>query len=183
MDSPFHAFSAGARARADPNINPVGAEYILMDKICGVPLYTRWDALRGDNVRTVIDQVIAMEQRFAWYRFSQIGSLFYKEDVEPALRERPLYEAGNEADNEGAERFRIGPLVDWAVWRGSRASMDADRGPCAYLYLDSRWSGANVFMQGRIHCRTSEVSSVSSSSGCDSTISPTTEICRPISTF
>ncbi|OBZ65402.1 Altered inheritance of mitochondria protein 9, mitochondrial [Grifola frondosa] len=115
-------------ARPDTNVNPVGAEYILMEKIRGDPLYTRWDGIRGNDMRTVVEQVINMEQRFVWHRFSQIGSLFYKEDVEPALRDRPLYAAGD-ADDEASERFRVGPLVDWAIWRGSRASLDIDRGP------------------------------------------------------
>ena len=73
-----------------------------------------------------------MERAFVCRRFSQIGSLYYKEDVEPALQGRPLYAEGAEVedDDDASVRFRIGPYVDWEVWRGTRANLEADRGPC-----------------------------------------------------
>ena len=79
----------------------------------------------------LITQVNAMERAFVCRRFSQIGSLYYKEDVEPELQGRPLYADGAEDDDDDASvRFRIGPYVDWEVWRGTRANLEADRGPC-----------------------------------------------------
>lgn len=71
-----------------------------------------------------------METRLAQRPFSHIGSVYYKEDVAPSLQERPLYDAGVEPDKDEHEKFRIGPLVDWTIWRGSRALLDVDRGPC-----------------------------------------------------
>lgn len=115
-------------ARADPATNPVGAEYILMEKAKGDVLHTRWDDVKGEAARGVIEQTMAIEQRFAFGAFSQIGSLYYKEDVDEALQTRPLYAGGNDGPDQ--DKYRIGPLVDWDVWRGSRAALNVNRGPC-----------------------------------------------------
>ncbi|KAG6375038.1 kinase-like domain-containing protein [Boletus reticuloceps] len=53
--------------------------------------------------------------------------LFYKEDVSTELQQRPLYAEGIEGG--GSDRFRIGPCVDWDIWRGERSRLNADRGP------------------------------------------------------
>ena len=74
-----------------------------------------------------------MERAFVSRRFSQIGSLCYKEDVEPALQARPLY-AEDAEDDDASVRFRIGPYVDWNVWRGTRANLEADLGPCMFNF-------------------------------------------------
>lgn len=105
----------------------VGVECILMKKMQGDELHRRYKNLRSEGVK-LLDQVIGMERAFVGRRFSQIGSLYYKEDVEPGLQARPLYADG--VDDDAFDRFRIGPCVDWDLWRGRRADIDLDRGPC-----------------------------------------------------
>ena len=114
----------------------VGAEYILMEKVGGVEVHQRYKDLRSEGFE-LITQVTAMERAFVSRRFSQIGSLYYKEDVEPELQGRPLYADGAEVDedDDASVRFRIGPYVDWEVWRGTRANLEADRGPCMCFIL------------------------------------------------
>ncbi|KAI0340144.1 hypothetical protein BDW22DRAFT_1360672 [Trametopsis cervina] len=129
----------GWNARTDPAVNPVGAEYILMEKAQGDILHSRWDDLQGKMSTDLIHQMIGLEQRFAWYKFSQIGSLYYREDVESHLQDRPLYAPGTDTTYGQPERFRIGPLVDWDIWRGSRAALSVDRGP---------WPDAVSYLQG-----------------------------------
>jgi hypothetical protein len=109
----------------------VGVEYILMEKVEGVELHHRYKNLRSEGFE-LTNQVNAMERAFASRRFSQIGGLYYKEDVEPALQARPLY-AEDGYDDDASTRFRIGPYVDWDVWRGKRACVEADRGPCKFV--------------------------------------------------
>ena len=65
-----------------------------------------------------------MERDFVCRRFSPIGSLYYTEDVEPALQGRPLYAEG--AEDDASVRFRIGPYDVRDVWRGTRAKVEAD---------------------------------------------------------
>jgi hypothetical protein len=116
----------------------VGVEYILMEKVEGVELHQRYKNLRSEAL-DLISQVCAMERSFVSRRFSQIGSLYYKEDVEPALQARPLYaEGGYDDDSDASARFRIGPYVEWDIWRGTRAYVEADRGPCKFVLAEMR---------------------------------------------
>ncbi|CAL1693832.1 unnamed protein product [Somion occarium] len=106
----------------------VGAEYILMEKIDGVVLSASWTKLKGQDAVDMMEQLISCEQSFSRHKFSQIGSLYYKEDVAPALQGRRLY-ADGVPDNEASDRFRIGPLAMWEVWCGRRVNITLDRGP------------------------------------------------------
>ena len=63
----------------------VGAEYILMEKIEGVQIHQRYNDFRSEGFE-LINQVNAMERAFVSRLFSQIGSIYYKEDVKPALQ-------------------------------------------------------------------------------------------------
>ncbi|KAH0834678.1 hypothetical protein J3R83DRAFT_10202 [Lanmaoa asiatica] len=80
-------------------------------------LYKRMHNFRREATHFV-DQLVDVECKFVRYRFSQIGSLYYKEDVSPELQQRPLYAEGEEGG--GSDRFRIGPCVEWDIWRGKR---------------------------------------------------------------
>ncbi|KAH7889320.1 kinase-like domain-containing protein [Phlebopus sp. FC_14] len=115
------------RWNADADASEVGTEYILMEHVQGVELYQRKQNF-GKEGRAFVDNIVDIECKFTRRRFSQIGSLYYKEDVSPALQERPLYAEG-EQDGDGSDRFRIGPYVEWDIWRGKRSDIRADRGP------------------------------------------------------
>ncbi|KAI0076860.1 hypothetical protein K474DRAFT_1707795 [Panus rudis PR-1116 ss-1] len=116
--------------------NPVGTPFILFEFIPGVRLLDRWDQsdLKGDNVKPMISGLASHETMLLQEPFSQIGSIFFAEDVSEELRARPLYRPGEEpADNILAKRlarkYRIGPLVDRDWWRGEYGKVDAHRGP------------------------------------------------------
>jgi hypothetical protein len=112
----------------------MGRTWELMEKIEGVELRRRYKNLRSEGVE-LLNQVNGIERGFVSRRFSQIGSLYYKEDVEPALQARRLY-ADGEDDDDASERFRIGPCVDWDMWRGTRAAVELDRGPCKIVVVN-----------------------------------------------
>lgn len=116
---------------ADADASEVGTEYILMEHVQGVELQKRMSKFKREATHFV-DQLIDVECKFARYRFSQIGSLYYKEDVSPELQQRPLYAEGVEGG--GSDRFRIGPYVDWDIWRGKRSHLDVDHGPCQFRF-------------------------------------------------
>ena len=112
------------------NSDEVGSEYIIMDKSVGVELQTLWEDMSGPMTINTIKEVLDMESKFSSSRFSQIGGIYYKNDVHSSIRDRPLYPEGVDV-NEGSDLFRIGPLPDWDTWRGERALLvDVDRGPC-----------------------------------------------------
>ena len=49
--------------------------------------------------------------------FSQYGSIYYKEDVDPLLQVRPLYAEGQPHD-DCLERFHFGPSIERRFYRG-----------------------------------------------------------------
>ncbi|CAE6492989.1 unnamed protein product [Rhizoctonia solani] len=107
---------------------PVGVEFILMRPSPGAELRKHWDSISEEAAKGVIDQVLDTELKFTRHHFSQIGSIYYVDDVEPSLRQRPLYRDGDGSE-PGADRFRIGPSTEWVLWRGARAELEVERGP------------------------------------------------------
>ncbi|KAG9036864.1 Phosphotransferase enzyme [Tulasnella sp. JGI-2019a] len=110
---------------------PVGCEFILMDVVDDMEFHDlarRSDTSLNELSKTVRDTA-AMLQTLCQAPFSQIGSLYYKEDVSPELQRRPLYATGAPASLGGADRFRIGPSVGSEFWSGSREHLLVDRGP------------------------------------------------------
>lgn len=111
---------------------PVGAEYIMYERIPGVPLYHHDKnelLLEDDPFVDIIPVMQRIETRLALTFFSRMGSIYYKEDVHESLRDQPLYHH-QEKNNANSARFCIGPTVDREFWRGGRAHLNLDRGPC-----------------------------------------------------
>jgi hypothetical protein len=118
---------------ADRNsVNRVGADYIIMEEVAGVCLGLRWKKfLNADDVEPILTSVLDVEAKFQTLRFSQIGSLYFKEDVSEELQSLPLFSENKDARIEQfSEKYRIGPIIDRQWWRGERACLDLDRGPC-----------------------------------------------------
>jgi hypothetical protein len=107
--------------------NDVGCEYIIMEECEGELLATMLES--SSDASQFPFNIAKLMSDMAAIPFSQYGSLFYKEDVEPELQARPLYEGGLQPD-DSSERFRIGPSVERRFYRGERAHMPLDRGPC-----------------------------------------------------
>lgn len=120
----------------DANTNPVGAEYIVMEKSPGIDLRTRWPFIEnGSEIKPLLQDFIEIEKKFERVSFSQVGSLYFKEDVSPELQAPPLLGPDVDLDCDevikvAAEKYRIGPITDRQWWRGGRAELDIDRGPC-----------------------------------------------------
>ncbi|KAI8972250.1 hypothetical protein BD414DRAFT_581422 [Trametes punicea] len=116
-------------SRAESSL--VGIEYILYEKVPGVQLALLDNddlPLEDDPFVDVLMGLLAIESRLSQTAFSQIGSIYYKEDVPEPLRNRPLY-ADWIVPKANSERFCIGPTVDREFWRAGRAALDIDRGP------------------------------------------------------
>ncbi|KAF8898262.1 hypothetical protein CPB84DRAFT_1155779 [Gymnopilus junonius] len=101
----------------------VGTEYIIMEKCPGETL-----PLDKPAPGSTIIAAQTLMDLLAGIPFSQYGSIYYKEDVDAALKERPLYADPNILD-ECSKRFRIGPSAERRFYRGGRAKLNIDRGP------------------------------------------------------
>ena len=117
------------------SINRVGADYIIMEEVAGVRLGLRWTKfVHSDDVKPILTGLLDVEANFQRLRFSHIGSLYFKEDVSEELQSLPLFSKNDDAHvAQFSERYRIGPLIDRQWWRGERARLDLDRGPCKCL--------------------------------------------------
>ncbi|CDM26530.1 Protein kinase-like domain [Penicillium roqueforti FM164] len=93
--------------------NPLGAEYIIMEKQSGV----------------VLNDLVDIERRLAATKFSKFGSLYYKDDLpDNSDSTSPLY-----LDSTGSEvrskTFAIGPTNHRSFFDFGRGELDIERGP------------------------------------------------------
>jgi hypothetical protein len=112
--------------------NPVGAEFIIMEKICGVALAETWATMNTLERYKIIDQVVQVEKELANIVFPAYGSLFLRESLPATIRQHPL---PSELDPEGL--FCIGPSCNRTWWHGNFVDMlwpvSQDVGPCMYI--------------------------------------------------
>ncbi|KAL8851640.1 MAG: hypothetical protein Q9221_003477 [Calogaya cf. arnoldii] len=104
--------------------NPVGAEYIIMEKVSGKPLRTCWHSLTRDDKFKIIDQIVQIEAALLTIELPAAGSIYHKKDLDPKTTTVAI--AGMPVDTD----FCIGPSAATSWWLGERANLDLDRGPC-----------------------------------------------------
>lgn len=110
--------------------NPVGAEYIIMEKMQGDSLASGWSSLSTKELAELIEKIVDIESRLFSARFSEHGSFYYKEDLEEEAREN----RSNEQNGVDllSDQFAIGPIVNRSFWAEERDQMALDRGPCLF---------------------------------------------------
>ncbi|GAB1197527.1 hypothetical protein APSETT444_006823 [Aspergillus pseudonomiae] len=97
--------------------NPVGAEYILMERVEGESLSSRWLSLTTDEVKDIMTQIADMERKIFDFRFPAYGSLYHKKDLD------------GETQIPIVEDFVVGPVSTRQFWHGERSKTEIDRGP------------------------------------------------------
>ena len=115
--------------------NPVGAEYIIMEKQPGVILNDVWDNMTGSQKAEILKQVIGTEKKLASTRFTKFGSLYYKQDVPESDSATPLFFDGN-GDAVHSTEFEIGPTNHRSFFDFEKGALDIDRGPCMFPLYD-----------------------------------------------
>ena len=121
-------------AWSSDSANPVGAEYIIMDKIRGVTLVERWETMNTLERYKVIDRIVEMEKELKDIKSPAYGSLFLRDSLPHACHNHPL-----PPDLDPDELFCIGPSCSRAVLQNSSKDISQpDVGPCEFgsLYLD-----------------------------------------------
>lgn len=112
---------------ADPS-NPVGAEYIIMQKAPGIQLFKVWDDITEVDRLNLIKGLTQLENQFAAIRFPAYGSLYFRHSISKAM-ERILLDSS--VDPTGL--FCVGPACGPA-WTNDISPADIqpdiDAGPC-----------------------------------------------------
>jgi hypothetical protein len=106
--------------------NSVGVEYIIMQKVGGVPLSDIWWSLRGRQMLTVIEQLVQFQSKMFKTPLSSYGSLYFKTSL-------PLGQ-GNSPGGTDYDNWCLGPVTDMAFWHDGREDLSIDRGPCKPLF-------------------------------------------------
>lgn len=98
--------------------NPIGAEYILMERVEGESLSSRWLSLTTEEVKDIMTQIADMERKIFDFHFPAYGCLYHKKDLD------------GETQIPIVEDFCIGPVSARQFWHGERSKTEIDRGPC-----------------------------------------------------
>lgn len=113
-----YAWSADSR-------NPVGVEYIIMEKAPGKPLEDHWFHLTRKERVHLMDSYIKLERKLFDLGLNAYGSIYYKETLPAKLQLDLLAERKDDTN-----RFCIGPTTDYMFWLGRRSHLDRYQGPC-----------------------------------------------------
>lgn len=113
--------------------NPVGAEYIIMDKVPGVQIFKVWDEMDEGKRISTIKRLTQWENELAALQFPAYGNLYHKS----SLHETEMVPLDSSIDPE--REFCIGPSCDpsWLIQPGQQLLPDVTCGPCntAYPFL------------------------------------------------
>ena len=126
-----YAWSSNAKESA------IGAEYIIMEKVPGVPLDEMWPKLQTRDRYEIVKTVAGYQKAWTSFRFKQFGCLYYAQDIEKHTKE-PLC-----VEMEGVEsrypKFAVGPSTARENVDAGRLGVEFDRGPCKLCRDPSRF--------------------------------------------
>jgi len=109
---------------------PVKSEYIMMEKVQGVQLYDNCYYFSNEAWYHFMSDLSKMERRMANAEFSVLGSLYFERDLPSETRRTSLRLIDENRATINHNGYCIGPSVARRFWRGERAHMQIDRGPC-----------------------------------------------------
>lgn len=112
--------------------NPVGAEYIIMEKAPGVQLFKVWDTISDRAKLTVVEKLTKLEKELASIQFPALGSLYLSESHTPGLKQAAL-----PAIIDASGSYFVGPSCDrsWLLDRDADViENELSSGPCKEIF-------------------------------------------------
>jgi hypothetical protein len=104
--------------------NPVGSEYILMEKLPGRPIGDAWFDLSEQQRLQVLHDIVKLESKIFNIQLPASGSIYYARDLKP---DTPKVSMPGVDD-----QFCMGPYTGLRWWFGKRENLEIDRGPRTY---------------------------------------------------
>ncbi|RMZ68811.1 phosphotransferase enzyme family [Pyrenophora seminiperda CCB06] len=101
--------------------NPVGSEYILMEKLPGRTIGDAWFDLSEQQRLQILHDIVKLESKLFSIQLPASGSIYYARDLEP---DTPRVEISG---TDG--QFCVGPYAELGWWYGKREKLEIDRGP------------------------------------------------------
>nr|POE47122.1 altered inheritance of mitochondria protein 9, mitochondrial [Quercus suber] len=105
--------------------NPVGAEYILMEKVRGQLLGDMWFTLSEKQRIKILSEIVDNEAKLFAIGFPAYGSVYYDDDLPQGMGRELLQSEGI------AKQLCIGPDASLKFWFEERSAIDIERGPSA----------------------------------------------------
>ncbi|PKY03575.1 kinase-like protein [Aspergillus campestris IBT 28561] len=105
--------------------NPIGPEYMLMEKVQGCQLSEVWDNMSEAQRFGLIKSLVNIERKLASTEFAAYGSLYYK-DTHP--HGRNIIDRDAAMDDEVISKFELGPTTERSFWEDEKKELDLDRG-------------------------------------------------------
>ena len=107
----------------------MGAEYIIMEKATGVPLFQSWGTMTEFEKLQLIKNLTKIEAQLAAVKFPAYGGLYLRTDISRSNRSL-------DGDIDPSQSFYIGPTCDRAFY--TDVTPEFNNGPCAFLqYFDT----------------------------------------------
>lgn len=102
----------------------VGAEYIIMEKICGRPLGDIWHRLSEQEIIKLLFQVVKIEATLFSIDLPAYGSIYYLQDLPDSKSGVPIPGA------DPSKQLCLGPDTALKFWFEERSLLSINRGPC-----------------------------------------------------
>ena len=112
-----------------PHENPVGAEYIIMEKAPGIELEYVWPSLDIKDRLVIVKTIATFQKAWTSVSFKKFGSLYYKSDLKEVVQDGTLY-TNADGNDIMDENFAIGPSTGREMIDNGRRAVNFDRGPC-----------------------------------------------------
>ncbi|KAJ9374479.1 hypothetical protein DTO282F9_1375 [Paecilomyces variotii] len=103
--------------------NPVGTEYLLLEKLDGTPLNDQWFTMNNKTRVKIMRQIVDVEKQFMSISLPASGSLYYRRDLGESEFAIPL------SEQSASDQIVVGPTAQFEWWYRERALLDVDRGP------------------------------------------------------
>ncbi|KAL9631712.1 MAG: hypothetical protein Q9204_004111 [Flavoplaca sp. TL-2023a] len=124
--------------------NPVGAEYIIMEKAPGVQLFTVWDDVSAADRINLIKSLTQLERQLATIKFPAYGSLYHRQSIS-----KPSERIDLDMSVDPAGHYCVGPSC-FPAWTNGSTTADLnsmlDMGPCEYL--QGSWVQTMLIVKG-----------------------------------
>lgn len=106
------------------NENPVGSEYILIEKLSGQPIGDGWYDLAEEQRLQLLHDIVKIESKLFNIQLPTSGSIYYTHDLDENIPK---------VDIPGtAGQFCVGPYIGLRWWHREWAGLKLDRGPRKY---------------------------------------------------
>lgn len=109
--------------------NPVGAEYMIMEKAAGAQLNEFWPNMNIEARFEVVKTIAGYQHAWRSISFAQYGSLYYSRDLD---HPKTCVLTRSDGSLVTEPSFAVGPSTGRDHFDDGRIAVDFDRGPCKF---------------------------------------------------